>query len=92
MVIVQRVRITEAQYSALECAGLDEAALTPTERALKEAWLGTHLLTLRPETLKPILSALTDAINSEDACAEDISLDKDIRRLDLPRLWTVVAP
>lgn len=69
---VTTIRLTDAQRSALECAGLeltepDEAGLL----ALREAWDGRNEIDVTADTLEAILDGLTDRINAEDALAEE---------------------
>lgn len=66
------IRLTPAQRSALECAGLELAPFDdePGLRALRAAWSGDELV-VTPDTLDAILSGLTDCCNAEDAQADE---------------------
>jgi hypothetical protein len=66
-----RIKLTPAQRSALECAGLDyfdRDALDRGERALADAWTGRYL-EITPETIDAIIDGLTDRANAEDDLA-----------------------
>ncbi len=63
------VRLTKAQRTALQCAGL-ELACEPSERALAAAWDGGTTLRFERSQSELINRALTDASNAEDYCAE----------------------
>ena len=73
------VRITEAQLSALECAGLFEVPDGPDEAALAAAIDGRRLVVTN-ETREALVSALIELCNGEDAIAEDASRGRDERR------------
>jgi hypothetical protein len=64
-----RHRLTPAQRSALECAGLHVEPLTPGERALRDAWSG-NLLHVEPEDLDAVIDGVNDRSNAEDEAAD----------------------
>ena len=68
-----RIRLSVAQLSALECAGIDEEF-----PALLKAWQGCYLV-FEPAEADAISSELTDRSNGEDAAAEQAS-DPAMRR------------
>jgi hypothetical protein len=68
------VKLTAAQVSALECAGLDEA--TPM---ITKAWTTRTALAVDPADLDALVQELTEASNSEDASAQDTT-DPTMRR------------
>jgi hypothetical protein len=74
------LRLTAAQLSALECAGLEERAddLEPDEQILRAAWRGRQL-EVTDATREAIFRALTDRSNAEDADAQQRA-DAAIRR------------
>lgn len=65
-----RIRLTPAQVSALECAGLDLEPLSDGERAVLAAWEG-HSFVVRSDTVDDIQTGLTELANSEDYVAEN---------------------
>jgi hypothetical protein len=65
------IRLTPAQRSALECAGLDMAeADEPGLLALRDAW-SADTLTVTSDTYAAVLDGLTDRCNAEDAQADE---------------------
>lgn len=61
-----KIRLTKPQRSAVECADLDgHGALRAAARALDTGYL---LLPSEPLHVEALISDLTDAANSEDAC------------------------
>ena len=71
------IRLTAAQRSALECAGLEMPE--PDQIALALAWQGRDVLDVTAETKDAIVAALTELANGEDALAEQTD-DRDVRR------------
>lgn len=72
-----RIKLTDAQYSALECSGI-EFPDNADERALAAAWQDGYLV-VPPEARDNIRWALIEFSNSEDGIAEDRNRDKDER-------------
>ncbi len=63
------IRLTPAQRSALECAGLDLIQDDDDEMvAVRDAWSGGDFV-VRDDTIDAILSGLIDMINAEDTVA-----------------------
>lgn len=75
------VRLTDAQASALECAGLDLSAddLEPEERLLAAVWQGNKLRFQESER-DTVHRALINLSNAEDAMANDDNRDTLSRR------------
>jgi hypothetical protein len=65
------IRLTRAQRSGLECAGLDVLSdPTPAEAALADAWCGSRLVV--SEANRDLLfEAVNDRSNAEDAAGQD---------------------
>lgn len=79
-IMVHTIRLTDAQYSALECAGLldgETDTLTVEERYLLDALHG-RTLRVTAANVEPIADALNELSNSEDAFAETTT-DRDSR-------------
>lgn len=68
-----RVKLTSAQESALECAGLDFRGFEE-ERVVWKAWNGSWL-EFAPEDREALASALCELSNAEDACAERLAAE-----------------
>jgi hypothetical protein len=68
-----KIRLSASQFSALECAGLDEDF-----PALLRAWRGGSLV-FEPAEAEALYSELNDRSNSEDATAEQAT-DTVLRR------------
>lgn len=76
---VIRIRLTNAQTSALECAGLehsddlvDEESLRDDLAILSSSWnRDKRTLTVTDETRESLWRALNDRSNAEDAAAEE---------------------
>lgn len=81
---VVTIRLTTAQRSALECAGLDMIADSDTDPewrgliAVAAAWSGNDF-DVTPDTINAVMVGLTDLQNNEDATADNIG-DADCRR------------
>ena len=70
---VYRVKLSDAQVSALECregGGLELASVV-TPSVIEDAWDGFHLLTFTEGAREPLWDALNDASNAEDAGADE---------------------
>jgi len=63
---VYRVKLTDAQVSALECR--EGGGLEPV---IEDAWDGFHVLSFTEGAREPLWDALNDASNAEDAGADE---------------------
>lgn len=66
------IRLTDAQRSALECAGLEPGAadLTPEDQLLRRVWHGSRLV-FDPAERDAVWSAINERSNAEDGQAEE---------------------
>lgn len=82
---VRTIRLTPAQRSALECAGLDMIADGDTDPewagliAVAAAWGGDDF-DVTPDTIDAVMRGLTDLQNNEDATAIEFDGDERCRR------------
>jgi hypothetical protein len=69
---VVTIRLTPAQRSALECAGLDlpDDQLNDGELAVRYAW-NRNDFDVREDTIDAVMDGLTDLCNAEDAIATE---------------------
>ncbi len=74
-----RIRLTSAQKSALDCAGLFDAPDGPAEEMLSASIQGSILELDGRENISTAASAVNELSNAESDLAE-ISLDRDMRR------------
>jgi len=73
-----RIRLSDAQVSALECRGLEEPQ-DALEALLARSWQGDAILVFDPEEAEDLAEALCDASNAEDAYAELACEPLDLR-------------
>lgn len=71
------IRLSSAQRSALECAGLMDD--DPEDRVLLEAWCHPNKLAVTGQTRDQLYSALNALSNSEDGLAQ-VERDPSLRR------------
>jgi hypothetical protein len=74
-----KLRLTSAQHSALDCAGIFEMPDGPDEELLRSAIRGHTLELDGRENISAAASAVNELSNAESHLAE-ISLDRDMRR------------
>lgn len=76
------VRLTAAQRSALECAGLESIeAESDVLAVLARSWDGVSRLSFDEAERIDVFEAITERANAEDGQAEDGSEDPDVRRM-----------
>lgn len=73
-----KIRMTDAQISALECSGVD-VALDAAEELVARCWQDQQLV-FHPDEADALASALCELSNAEDACAQDAGRDAAERK------------
>lgn len=68
-----RLRLTDAQVSALECRGITDE----DEPAISRAWRGSAVLAFEAAEAEALARELTEAANAEDAQAEERRTDPE---------------